>query len=60
MRVQIRAEFYNVFNHANLERFETFGGRAGFENDIDGVASGVRVRYGGPPRQVVLAARIFF
>jgi hypothetical protein len=73
MRVQIRAEFYNVFNHANLE---TFGGRAAFVNDIidiDGVSltrggldrlrsvtSGVRVRYGGPARQVVLAARFLF
>jgi len=79
VRLQFRGEFYNVFNHANLEMAKEnvintcgnfkcvqFGGAGPsgpyllnrFQNGV--ALSGVVVRYGGPPRQIVLAARIFF
>ena len=60
VQLQFRAEFYNLFNHANLELpfdayFVTRGVRGPFT-----VFANVEARYGGPPRQVVIAAKIIF
>jgi hypothetical protein len=63
VRVQLRAEFYNLLNHPNLEL--TGDSRT---NGIDlnnpvfagGTAGGVVASYGGTPRQVVMAAKILF
>jgi hypothetical protein len=75
-RLQFRGEFYNVFNHANLEMAKenvANGCSGSFKCVLFGRAGpsgpyllnrfgqgGVVVRRGGPPRQIVLAARIFF
>jgi len=63
-RVQLRAEFYNLLDHPNLE----VTGTGGMTNGIDlsrpqvagGSVGGVVAQYGGTPRQVVLAAKIIF
>ena len=60
VQLQVRAEFYNLFNHANLELpydayFVTRGVRGPFT-----VFANVEARYGGPPRQVVIAAKVIF
>jgi Carboxypeptidase regulatory-like domain len=64
--MQIRAEFYNVFNHANLE-LEPANAYYLFRqtvftppNIFSPVFAAVTARYGGPPRQIVLAGKIIF
>jgi hypothetical protein len=67
VRLQLRGEFYNPFNHANLELAAAPDGinlaQPSFANATVG---GVVAQYGGttpgvrPPRQVVLAAKIIF
>jgi hypothetical protein len=61
-RLQIRAEFYNILNHANLELVPgTLGGYSLSQPVFaGGTVAGVVARYGGPPRQIVLAAKIVF
>jgi hypothetical protein len=61
--LQLRAEFYNLLNHPNLE---VTG--ASMRNGIDlnrptfagGAVGGVVASYGGTSRQVVIAAKILF
>jgi hypothetical protein len=63
VRIQLRAEFYNLLNHANLE---IVGNLAASGMDLSrpwfagGTIGGVVATYGGAPRQVVLAAKILF
>ncbi|HUQ93510.1 MAG TPA: TonB-dependent receptor, partial [Bryobacteraceae bacterium] len=65
VRVQIRAEFYNLFNHTNRD---TITGSFNLANSSfgGGDAVGVVVIYGhtipglSPPRQIVVAAKIVF
>jgi hypothetical protein len=63
VRVQLRAEFYNLFNHANRELLPDFyyGGYYLAAPQFAGnTQAGVLARYGGIPRQMVLAAKIVF
>jgi hypothetical protein len=62
INLQVRAEFYNVLNHANLELVpgELGGYRLNQPVFAGGTITGVIARYGGQPRQVVLAARLLF
>lgn len=65
VRVQLRAEFYNLFNHANRELVPGAGGvPGGFQLSspafAGGSVAGVIAQYGGTPRQVVFAAKILF
>ena len=65
VRIQLRAEFYNLLNHANLE-LAAWRGRGnegiGLPNPsfAGGTIAGAVATYGGTPRQVVLAAKILF
>jgi hypothetical protein len=61
-RVQLRAEFYNIFNHANLELVPGVLGGYSLSQPVfaGGAVAGVVARYGGPPRQVVLAGKVIF
>ena len=56
--LQFRAEFYNLFNHANRE----FAGGADLNAPVfaANTVAGPIARYGGTPRQVVVAARVVF
>jgi len=62
VRLQVRAEFYNIFNHANLELVP--GGLGGYSLSqpvfAGGAIAGIVARYGGPPRQIVLAGKVIF
>jgi hypothetical protein len=62
-RLQVRAEFYNALNHANLE-LATGQTTQGFDVNnplfAGNTVPGVVARYGSTPRQVVMAARIQF
>jgi len=61
-RLQLRAESYNLFNHANRELLDFYtGGFVLSSSPIEGTTvPGVLARYGGVPRQVVLAAKVIF
>jgi hypothetical protein len=61
-RLQIRAEFYNVLNHANLELVPGEEGGYSLTQPVfdEGRVAGVLARYGGPPRQIVVAAKVIF
>jgi hypothetical protein len=61
-RLQIRAEFYNVLNHANLELVPGVSGGYSLSQPAfaGGTVAGVMARYGGPPRQIVFAAKVIF
>ena len=58
LRVQLRAEFYNLFNHANRE----LSGGFALEAPVfaGATVAGAVARYGGLPRQVVLALKFLF
>ena len=57
VRLQLRAEFYNILNHANLIATDFAINIPRFDNNS---VPGVVARYGGTPRQVVVAARVEF
>jgi hypothetical protein len=57
VRLQLRAEFYNLLNHANLIATDFAINIARLDNNS---VPGVVARYGGTPRQVVVAARLEF
>jgi carboxypeptidase family protein len=60
VQLQFRAEFYNLFNHANLELpADAYSVTRGVRGPFT-VFANVEARYGGPPRQVVIAAKIIF
>jgi hypothetical protein len=50
MRVQFRAELFNIFNHANLGLPE---------NDLQSPAFG-QILHAGPPRLLQLALKLMF
>ncbi|HUQ92217.1 MAG TPA: TonB-dependent receptor, partial [Bryobacteraceae bacterium] len=63
VRVQLRAEFYNLFNHANLQLAPLAANNGLTLNApafAGGAVGGVVASYGGTPRQVVVAAKIIF
>jgi hypothetical protein len=62
VRLQIRAEFYNLLNHPNLELVPGTLGGYWLNQPVfaGGTIAGVVARYGGTPRQVVLAAKVVF
>jgi hypothetical protein len=68
VRLQIRAEFFNIFNHPNFAPPETFWGRATFGisksmlNQAFGFGdTGLNQRYQfGGPRSIQLAAKLQF
>ena len=63
VRVQLRAEFYNLFNHANRELLPDFyygGYQLSSPQFAGNTEAGVLASYGGIPRQAVLAAKIIF
>jgi hypothetical protein len=61
-RLQLRAEFYNILNHANLELVPGTLGGYWLNQPVfaEGRIPGVVARYGGTPRQIVVAARVIF
>lgn len=60
-KVQFRAELYNLFNHANREIVSGYDLAAPqFVNTAGGQLPGLIGRYGGTPRQVVLALKVMF
>jgi hypothetical protein len=61
-RLQVRAEFYNIFNHANLELIPGTPGGYSLNQPVfaGGTVAGVVARYGGPPRQIVFAVKVIF
>jgi hypothetical protein len=63
VRVQIRAEFYNLFNHANRE-LTGIPAQSGINLSLPafagGSVGGAVAQYGGTPRQVVVAAKVIF
>jgi hypothetical protein len=62
VRAQLRAEFYNLLNHPNLE--VTGSSRNGIDLNrptfAGGTAGGVVASYGATPRQVVMAVKLLF
>lgn len=58
VRVQLRAEFYNLLNHANREVTGSVNLNTPFF--AGNTVPGVLARYAGVPRQVVVAAKIIF
>jgi hypothetical protein len=58
VQMRIRAEFYNVFNHANLELVPAHAYLV--SRITTDTFAAITARYGGPPRQVVFAAKIMF
>ena len=58
LRIVLRGEFYNLFNHAKLQVTDGFGLNAPFFDA--NTAAGAVARYAGVPRQVVVAARLEF
>ena len=63
VRVQLRAEFYNLLNHANREVSTASVGNGIPLNEpvfAGGAVAGVVAQYGGTPRQVVMAAKVIF
>jgi Carboxypeptidase regulatory-like domain/TonB dependent receptor len=63
VHLQIRSEFYNLFNHANLEVVpDLSAGGYMLNNPVfdGGTIAGVLARYGGKPRQIVWAGKLVF
>jgi len=63
VRVQLRAEFYNLFNHANRwvqGNSTTNNTDLSIPQFAGGTVGGVVTSYAGTPRQVVVAAKIIF